>query len=75
MKYAIGIDEEYNAEVFWDAAHELHDLLARFVLIEEGKMLVDASEKDLLFKALATLPGWANGPHHAESPVTVTEVE
>lgn len=76
VDYLIRVDEENNAEEFWQAvgdngggtfAEPLNTLL------RDGRLTVTAQQRDQILSHLRTLPGWDGGPVHAPHPVIVVE--
>jgi len=71
----IKIDEENNAEEFWDAARDhvgpFKEAIA--LLLDDGELSVNADERDQLLSFFRRLPGWASGMSHAKHPIIVLD--
>lgn len=73
-RYEIRVNEEYTGEEFWDAVAALADGLEQ--VNDRYIFALEEAQKDILIKALATLPGWlGDQPANPKSPLIVTEIE
>ena len=59
---ALTVDAENNAEQWWDAVREVAPHIAS-ALERDGRAVVSND----VFDALASLPGYSDGPEHAET--------
>ncbi len=77
-RYEIVVDEENNAEEFWEAFREnmvgTYEAPMKFLLTWDKVVCEDEDERDQLLSKLRTLPGWNSGPAHAPHPVVVREI-
>jgi hypothetical protein len=77
-RYEIRVDEENNAEEFWqEVGNHGGGSFAEPIdaLLRDGAVTVTKEERDQLLSHFRTLPGWKGGPAHAPHPVTVNEAE
>lgn len=67
------IDEENNAEAWWDAARAASDAPEAFARLDDasGEIECTAAEAAALVAWASTLPGYADGPAHAQHPFNV----
>lgn len=79
-KYRIAVDEENNAEEWWDAVRDgiggSFDGPIR-QLLSGDEVVVDQEQRDQLLSHFRRLPGWAapDAPDYARHPITVTEID
>lgn len=76
--FTIAVDEENNAEEFWQEVGDhgggsFADPIN--ALLRDGKVTVSAEQKSQLLSHLRSFAGWHGGPAHAPHPVIVTESE
>lgn len=76
--YFFAIDNENNAEAWWDAAREQVEscpVWAGRLLIEGGGSSAQLSELEakMFRRWCESLPGWDGGPDHAPHPIVFSE--
>jgi len=77
-KFEFVVDEENNAEEFWDALADhggggFSEPID--VLLRDNRVVVENdAARDALLSWMRSMPGWEGGPAHAPHPVTVNEV-
>ena len=77
-RYTLIVDYEYNAEQWWDAAHELaargesDTFSALMAALKKSDSVTCTREAAAEFESCAeNLPGWNDGPRYAQHPVLI----
>ena len=75
MNYRIFVDNENNAEKWWDGGgRELwKQLVSPYFGINE--IIVSGEVLDAFLDAAEAIPGYSDGPEYAENPFCIYEVE
>ena len=74
------IDQENNAERFWDEIQDRAERGEKFAVLLSGLDLTDPlyledDEAEELWAYAQQVPGWADGPEHAREALLVQELE
>ena len=72
----VTVDEENNAEIWWDAAEADKTTPASFARLQGSQSMIVLSKSDAVeFVVWAmSLPGWNDGPSYAPHPLTIQPV-